>query len=80
LPKALKDKQPAGEIGIDDNVLASHLKKEAGVPNEGHAHLAVRNQHRPVRLAGRRSHGGVANQASKLPGTLAQSRIFQGLL
>jgi hypothetical protein len=80
LSQALKHKQPSGKIGINDNVLASYLQKEAGMPNERHAHLAVRNQHRPVRLAGRRSHGGVANQASKLPGTLAQSRIFQGLL
>lgn len=79
LAQALENKKPAGEIGIDYNILAAHLQKEAGMTNKRDAHLAVRNEDWPVRFAGRRRHSRMAYQASKLRGTLAQRRIFKGL-
>jgi len=44
LTEAFKNEKPAREIGIDDNVLASDLKEETGVPDKGHAELAIRSQ------------------------------------
>ena len=79
LPQALEHEQPPGEIGINDNIFASHLEKKAGMTDKGHAHLAIGHQYWPMRFAGRGRHGRVANQASELPGTLAQRGIFQGL-
>lgn len=79
LPKPFQYEKPAGEVGINDNILATNLQEETGVSDEGYAHLPVRNQHRAMRLAGGGSQGGVPHQASKLPGTLAQRRIFERL-
>ena len=44
LTQALENEEPAREVGIDDDVLSANLQKEAGVPDERHAQLAVRNQ------------------------------------
>ena len=57
LAQSFQDKKPAREVGIDDDVLAAHLQEKTGMANEGHAHLAIRYQHRLVRLADSRRHG-----------------------
>ena len=41
LAKPLQDKQPTSKIRIDDYALAADLQEEAGMPDEGHAHLPV---------------------------------------
>ena len=77
LTQALQNKQPAREVGIDDDVQSANLQKEAGVSDEGDAEFAVRNQFGFVGLAGARGDRGMPHQARKLTGSLAQSRIFQ---
>ena len=79
LPEALEHKQPAGEIGIDDNILSPYLQEEAGVTDKGDAHLPTRNQNRFMRLPSAGSNRRMANQSSKLPGTPAQGGISQSL-
>jgi len=77
LTQALKNEQPAREVGIDDDVLSADLQKKAGVPDKGHAQLAIRNQLRFVGLAGTRRDRGMPHQARELAGALAQGGIFQ---
>jgi len=48
LTEAFKNEKPARKIGIDDDVLASDLKEEAGVSDKGHPELAIRSQLRFV--------------------------------
>src|SRR5579859_6530740 len=38
LAQSFQYKQPAREIRVDDNVLATHLDKKTGMANEGQAH------------------------------------------
>ena len=40
--QALEYEQPAREIGIDDEILATKLHEEAGMSDEGDAHLSRR--------------------------------------
>ncbi len=35
--QALEDEDPAGEVRVDQDVLAAHLEEEAGMSDEGHA-------------------------------------------
>src|ERR1019366_6443825 len=50
LTQALKNEEPAREVGIDDDVLAANLQKKTGVPDEGDAEFAVRSHLRFVGL------------------------------
>ena len=75
--QALKNEEPAREVGIDDYVLSADLQEEAGVSNEGDAEFAMRGELRFVGLAGARRDHGVPHQARELTGSLAQRRIFQ---
>src|ERR1019366_7589278 len=75
LTQALKNEQPAREVGIDDDVLSADLQKKTGVPDEGDAEFAVRNQLRFVGLASARRDRGMPHQARELTGSLAESRI-----
>jgi len=77
LPQPLQKKQPAGEVGIDHNILATNLKEETRVANEGDAEFAVGYKFRYVSLARTRRNRRMPHQASKLTGAFAQRRIFQ---
>lgn len=37
LAQTLQDKQPAGEVGINDDIHPTHLEKKAGMPDKGNA-------------------------------------------
>lgn len=77
LAQPLKHKQPAGEVGIEQNILSAHLQKEAGMTDKSQTQLAVAHEFWFVGLAGAGCNGGVAHQAAKLPGPLAEYRIPQ---
>src|SRR5579885_1970417 len=66
LAESFQDEQPAREVGIDDNIFAANLNEEAGVPNERHAHLAIRNQHWFVRFAYPGSDRGMPHQTPEI--------------
>ena len=69
--QAFEHEQPAGKIGIDENVLAADLEKETGMADESHTHLAVADQFglwvRPVR-------GVTAESRTRLPNCRARLR------
>ena len=77
LAQAFENEEPAREVGIDDDVLSADLEKKAGVPDEGDAQLAVRNQLRFVSLPGAGCDRGMSHQARERAGSLAQRGIFQ---
>ena len=58
----LEDEDPLGVVGIDNEIVSAHLDEEAGMPDEGDAHLAGFRQHWFAGLAGARSNGRVAHQ------------------
>src|ERR1039457_4710920 len=76
LTQTLQNEKPAREVGIDDDVLSANLQKKTGVPDKGHAELAIRSQGCLMGLARTRRDHGMAHQASKLPRTLTQRPIF----
>ena len=80
LAQALQDEQPARKVGIDEDILAADLQKEAGMTDESHPHLTVGNQLGLVGEASSRRDRGVPHQAAKLPGTLAKRGILQRVL
>ena len=71
LAKTFEDKEPAGEVGVDDDVAASDLEEEAGMSNEGDAEFSVRDQPGLVGFSRARGDDGVTDKAGKLAGTLA---------
>lgn len=77
LTEAFKNEKPAREIGIDDDVLASDLKEETGVPDKGDAEFAIRGELRFVSRARARSDDGVAHEPGELSRSLAERGIFQ---
>src|SRR6185312_6485934 len=79
LSQSLQHKKPAREIGIDQDILATHLQEKAGVSNESHTHLAIGYQDRLVRLSNSRCHCRAPYQASELPGALAHRGTLDGL-
>lgn len=80
LAQPLENKKPARKIGIDDNIFAADLEKEAGVADESDAHLSVGHELWAVSFAGERTDGGMAHQTAKGACTLTQSRIFESRL
>jgi hypothetical protein len=74
--KALQHKQPAGEIRVNYDILAAHLYKEAGVPNESQSQFTVAHQSWFVNFPSSGRDYGVANEASELTGAAAQSSIL----
>ena len=65
--QALEDEEPAGKIGINDNVVSADLNKKSGMADESKAELIVSSKQRFVKLAGARSESGVADNAPELP-------------
>ena len=49
--KALEDENPLREIGIDDEILATHLDEKTGVSNESDAKLLASSHDRLARTA-----------------------------
>ena len=80
LPQPLQHEQPARKIRVNDNVFPANLHQEAGMTNERHPHLAVRNQLRLVRFTNSRGDGGVPYESAKLLGAFAEGRILERLL
>ncbi len=62
----LENKNPAGKVGIDQQVLAADLEKEAGMTDEGDAQLATTGGHRLAGDAGAPGDGGMAHQGAEL--------------
>jgi hypothetical protein len=77
--QALQDKQPPGEVGIDDNVSAPYLDKEAGMSNERDAEFAIGDQTGFVSLTETRGDRRVTHQTSKLRGAFTKGRIAESL-
>ena len=75
LAQTLQHKQPAREIGIDDDVLAAHLDEKAGVPNKRQAQISVADQFGFVSLANSWSNRGVAYQTAKRTRAFAENGI-----
>src|ERR1700720_3562380 len=78
--QAFQHKQPAGKIGINDDVLAADLQEETGMADESQPQLTVESQLRFVGLASAGSDGGVPHQTAKLARALAQCRIVDRVL
>jgi hypothetical protein len=68
LPQAFQHEDPAGEVGVNQNVLARNLEEKAGMSDEGDAQLTAIRQHRLARNSNARSHGRVAHQGAKVAG------------
>ncbi len=66
LAQALENEEPSGEVGVDHNVHPTHLQKKAGMPDEGNAQFAIRDQKRLVGLARAGSDRGMPYQTGKL--------------
>jgi hypothetical protein len=79
LAQSFQHKKPAGEIGIDHDVLAAYLQEEACVANESHTHLAVGHQNRLVRLSNSRRDRRTPNEPPELPGAFAHRGTVDGL-
>src|SRR5207248_6211216 len=75
--KPFKDKQPAREVRIDDNVLACNLEEKTGMADESYTHLPIGYQPGLVSTTSSGSDHGVAHQGPELPGTLAERRILK---
>jgi len=75
--KAFQDKEPAREVGVDNDVMLANLKEKAGVSDEGDAEFAIRDEFSLMGLTGEGGDCRVAHQAGELAGTLAESRILQ---
>lgn len=75
LAQPFQDKQPAGEIGIDQNILAAHLQKEAGVADESQSQLSVGGEFGFMGLAGARGNRGMTHQAAELLSPFAEDGI-----
>jgi len=78
--QAFQDKEPAREVGIDDDVVLADLEEKAGVPDEGDAEFAVRDEFRLMGRAGKRGDRRIPHQACELAGTLTESGILEGRL
>ena len=76
LAKALQNKKPAGKVGVDGDVHTAHLEEKAGMADEGHTHVAIRDQLRLVGFAGAGRDCGMPHQARELTGSLAKCWIF----
>ena len=79
LAQALQHKKPAGEVGINNYIFAAHLQKKSRMPDEGDAHLPIRDEFRLMRFPNHGSHSRMPYQPAKVPGSLAQSGIFERL-
>src|SRR5450432_315373 len=73
--QAFQYEEPAGEVGIDDDVLAANLQEETGVADEGDAEFSVGHQARLVRLAVTWRDGGSTHQASEIGSAFTKGRI-----
>ena len=71
--QALEDEEPGSKIGVNQNVLAANLDKEACMANKGDRQFAVSGEDRLVTFSRARGDGGVPNQTSKLPRSSPES-------
>src|SRR2546423_15397933 len=71
----LQHKEPAREVGIDNDTVSPNLNEEAGVSDKGDPQLAIAGQAWLVGFAAAGSYDGMAHQASKIGGALAKGRI-----
>jgi hypothetical protein len=78
LAKTLQHKEPWGKIGIDHDILPGHLKKEAGMADEGQSQFAVGNQSGLVRAAGAWRDRGMPYQTAKGLGATTQGGAERG--
>lgn len=79
LTQSFQDEKPAREIGIDHDVLATHLQEKTGMAYEGHTHLAVRYQDGLVRFSNSRRYGRTPYELPELPGAFAHRGTLDGL-
>ncbi len=77
LSQALKDEEPAREIGVDHGIFPADLQEKAGMADKSNTHLAIGDKHRLVGLARARRDRGVTNQFPELLGSFAQRRILK---
>ena len=64
----LQNENPPGKVRVNENILATDLQKEAGVPNECNAELFPRNQDRLSTCAATGGHCRAPHQRTELPG------------
>ena len=57
---------PAGEVGIHENVLASDLEEEAGMSDESYGQFAAAGGNRLTGNSGTPGQGGAAHQGTEL--------------
>jgi hypothetical protein len=77
LAQPLQDKQPAGKIGVDHDILPANLEEKAGMTDERYTQLSVADQFGFVRFSGARADGRVTDQPPEGTGAFAKSRVLE---
>src|SRR5439155_6548654 len=75
MAQAFQYKQPAGKVGVNQDVFSAELDQKTRVPDKGNTQVASGNRNRLVAFADARCQSGVPYNASKLTGFSSQSNV-----